>query len=253
MSQSPDPEPERPPPEGISLDELTEAFAQALGIERSAAAEPPVSSGTPGAEDAIGAPDELLAGQPGGVEPEMLADRDDPCEISPRSILEAMLFVGDRDARPLSPARAAELMRGVEPEEISTLVAELNRRYEAGGCPYQIAAEGSGYRLVLRREYHPLRNRFYGRIRQARLSQAAVDVLAIVAYQQPLTSEEVSRLRGKPSGHVLAQLVRRGLLRIEREPTRRPAARYFTTERFLRLFGLEGLGDLPQSEDLEGQ
>ena len=106
---------------------------------------------------------------------------------------------------------------------------------------------------MLREAFHPLRNRFYGRIRQARLSQAAIDVLAIVAYHQPLTSEQISRLRGKPSGHVLAQLVRRGLLRIERQQTERRTAQYFTTDRFLRLFSLEGLDDLPQSEDLEGQ
>ena len=51
----------------------------------------------------------------------------------------------------------------------------------------------------------------------------------------------------------MAQLVRRGLLRIERMQTKRRTAQYFTTDRFLKLFGLEGLEDLPQSEDLEGQ
>ena len=149
------------------------------------------------------------------------------------------------DGEPLTPARAAELMRGVAPGEIAGLVDELNARYEADGRPYTIVSEGSGYRLRLRPEFAPLRNRFYGKMREVRLSQAAVDILAIVAYQQPLTAEQINKLRGKPSGHVLSQLVHRQLLRIERTGPRR-TAQYYTTERFLRLFGLDSLDDLPR-------
>ena len=125
----------------------------------------------------------------------------------------------------------------------------MNRRYAARGAPYRIVGEGDGYRLTLRREFHPLRNRFYGRIREARLSQAAIDVLALVAYQQPITGEKIGRLRGKPSSHVLAHLVRRGLLRIERPDPKRRTPHYYTTDRFLRLFNLQSLDDLPRSED----
>jgi segregation and condensation protein B len=164
-----------------------------------------------------------------------------------------MLFVGNRDGEPLSSARAADLMRGVEAEEIPRLVQELNDRYATDGCPYHVIKEGSGYRLALRKAYHSVRNRFYGRVREARLSQAAIDVLAIVAYRQPLTAEEIARLRGKPSGHVLAQLVRRGLLRIQRKQAKRKMAQYFTTDRFLKLFSLDSLDDLPRSEDLDRQ
>ena len=253
MSQTPDRPSESPQPSGISLNELTEAFAQAMGVDRGSPAEPRSSSAESAAEEAVPVSDERPPDQPGQTEPEASAEEDDPCEISPRTILEAMLFVGNRDGQPLAAKRAAELMRGVEPEEIAGLADELNRRYAANGCPYQVASDGPGYRLVLCEAFHPLRNRFYGRIRQARLSQAAIDVLAIVAYHQPLTSEQITRLRGKPGGHVLAQLVRRGLLRIERTQTKRRTAQYFTTDRFLRLFSLEGLDDLPQSEDLEGQ
>ncbi|NQU25829.1 MAG: SMC-Scp complex subunit ScpB [Candidatus Nealsonbacteria bacterium] len=123
----------------------------------------------------------------------------------------------------------------------------------ANGCPYRAVREGGGYRLALHKAFHGLRNRFYGRVREARLSQAAVDVLALVAYHQPVDSEQISRMRGKPGSHVLSQLVRRGLLRIERpDPTRRTAT-YWTTDRFLELFSLETLEDLPQSEDLQRQ
>jgi segregation and condensation protein B len=105
--------------------------------------------------------------------------------------------------------------------------------------------------LGLTRQFDWLRSKVLGRTREARLSQAAIDVLAIVAYEQPLTAEDVSRLRGIPSNHVLAQLVRRQLLRIERSAGKPGTARYYTTERFLELFGLESLEDIPQSEELE--
>jgi segregation and condensation protein B len=137
----------------------------------------------------------------------------------------------------------------VQADEIPPLIDELNRRYAADNCPYEIAGEGDGCRLTLRREHHPLRNRFYGRIREARLSQAAIDVLALVAYQQPIAGEKVGRLRGRPSSHVLAHLVRRGLLRIERPDAKRRTPHYHTTDRFLRLFDLQSLDDLPRSED----
>ena len=129
------------------------------------------------------------------------------------------------------------------------LVRDLNRGYAAGGCPYEIVGEGDGYRLVLRREHDALRNRFFGRIRETRLSQPAIDVLALVAYQQPITAEQVRQQRDKPSSHILAHLVRRGLLRIERPDPKRRTAHYHTTDRFSKLFNLQSLDDLPRSED----
>jgi segregation and condensation protein B len=253
MAEGLDTTPEHSPQEGISLDELAQAFAQVMeaGPRLRASGQPLTPDEQQTAEAASAA--ETDAG-PGEQPPEITAEpenADDACPISPRSILEAMLFVGDRDGQPLTAARAAELMRGVEPGEVPRLVDELNQQYAAGGAPYQVAEDGAGYRLTLRPAFRPLRDRLLGRMREARLSQAAIDVLAIVAYQQPLTGEQISRLRGKPSGHVLAQLVHRRLLRIQRQPNKRHTADYYTTDRFLELFGLETLADLPQSEDLD--
>jgi len=246
MVETPQPEPE-PPQQGISLDELAEAFAQVMGTAPADKSEPR----EPAAAESDEPGDQQRGDQPAEPEPGP-AEQHDPCPLSPRTILEAMLFVGNRDGRPLSAARAAELMRDVKPDEISALVDELDRGYAANGCPYRIVSEGAGYRLALRKAFHPLRNRFYVRIREARLSQGAIDVLAIVAYQQPLTSEQIGRLRGKPSSHVLAQLVRRGLLRVQRQDPQKPrTAQYFTTDRFLKLFGLRSLDDLPHSEELQ--
>lgn len=254
MSQAPDPPNEPTGEQGISLDALAQAFAQAMG----AAPKP-----EPGAETEPLVQQRAEAERPGRAEADWAepaqvpdptgepADANDPCPLSPRAILEAMLFVGNREGQPLLARRAAELMRGVQPEEVPALIEELDSRYAAHGCPYHIAREGKGYRLTLRAAFHPVRNQFYGRIREARLSQAAVDVLALIAYQQPLTSEQVSRLRGKPSGHILVQLVHRGLLQVERDASRPRTALYRTTDRFLSLFGLESLEDLPRSEELE--
>jgi segregation and condensation protein B len=173
----------------------------------------------------------------------------DVCPVTPKSILEAMLFVGSPHNEPLTSSQVAGMMRGVRPQEIEAYVTELNEAYREQGCPYQIVSEGAGYRMVLRDEFASLRDKFYHRIKEARLSQSAVDVLAIVAYRQPMTREQVDALRGKPSGGVLSQLVRRQLLRIERSSEAARQPHYRTTERFLKLFGLQNLAELPQSQD----
>jgi segregation and condensation protein B len=276
MARQPASNPEPEPQQGISLEELADAFAQVMGkaprprTEKSA--EPaahdtrsPRDAGADGSEE-IGASSESLP-PPGEEEPgeqaiprQILPASDssaptatvaeeDACQISPKSLFEAMLFVGNRENRPLTAGKAAELMRDVAPEEIPAIVDELNAGYESGNRPYHVVAEGDGYRLTLRKAFHPVRNKLYGKIREARLSQAAIDVLALVAYKQPVTGEDVGKLRGKPSSHILAQLVRRGLLRLERPADNPRRPHYFTTERFMRLFNLDSLEDLPRSEE----
>ncbi len=252
--------PDEPP---VSLDALRAAYAEALGKSPARGRTLPAggfASGSAGPGSTRGASEQHAAqGHPGAMGAgEELADSEadtsagvDACPINALSILEALLFVGCPGGEPLRPERAAQLMRGVAPEEIPDLAAELNRRYAAGGCPYHVVLEGAGYRLRLRPEYWGLRDRVLGRSRQARLSQAAVETLAIVAYRQPITADEVNRLRGVPSGAVLSHLVRRRLLRLERPAHAPRKAFYRTTERFLALFGLKSLADLPQSEEAE--
>ncbi len=224
-----------PEPGGLSLDQLSEALAGMLGD----------------GDDPYQTPALLSPAEAQSESDVDAASADDACEITPRSILEAMLFVGHPQNEPLSSKQVAALMRGVRPREIDHLVRALKREYLDRNCPYTIVAEGAGYRMKLRDEFAPLRDKFYGKVRQARLSQAAIEVLAAVAYNQPLTADEISRLRGMPSGHILLQLVRRRLLRIERGQQRPRTSHYRTTDRFLELFGLTSLDDLPRSPDLE--
>jgi segregation and condensation protein B len=81
-----------------------------------------------------------------------------------------------------------------------------------------------------------------------------VEVLSLVAYHEPLTVDDVNRFRGKPSGHILSQLVRRKLLRLEHVgEKKRGKVRYYTTPRFLKLFHLQSLAELPRSDDLQHQ
>jgi segregation and condensation protein B len=237
---------QEPDDAGLSLEELGQAYAALMtqGTDPYEASPPAPATAEAPADDETPAttgdePLEVIAG-----------DDERAADVTPLTILEAMLFVGHPLGEPLTSQQIAGLMRGVRPAEIDELVQELNEGYERDGSVYTIASIGAGYRLQLRAEWGPIRDRFYGRVKEARLSQSAVDVLAIVAYQQPISGEEVERLRGKPSGGVLSQLVRRDLLGLDR-PEPKAAPLYHTTARFLDLFGLDSLSELPQS--LEGE
>jgi segregation and condensation protein B len=219
---------------GLSLEDLSEAYAQLI----------------------IGGADPYQAEETDEDEPDQedLIDQGTGAghvEVTPRTILEAMLFVGSSNNDPLSPRVVAGLMRGVSPREIDELVRELNEIYQAEACPYHIVSVGAGYTMQLRPEFARLRDKFYGRVREAKLSQPAIDVLAMVAYRQPITRDEVNELRGQSSGALLSQLVRRELLRIERTEENPQKPLYRTTDRFLDLFGMASIDELPQSQEFD--
>jgi segregation and condensation protein B len=228
---------------GLSLEDLGQAYAAALN--RGSVPyedEPPPTPET--AQNQADADAPTLIDEP---LPPPASDAD--CDLSPQSILEAMLFVGHPLGEPLSAKQVSSLMRGVLPEEIDDLVRDLNEQYATEGCPYRVVSSGPGYRLELRDEFASLREHFYGRVREAKLSQAAIDTLAIVAYHQPVGLKEIDQLRGKPSGNILGQLVRRQLVKLERNPEKPRESQYSTTARFLDLFGIDSLDDLPRSTD----
>ena len=232
---------------GISLEEIGQAYAALLN-QGDVPYEEPVLAMPPAQLEATEEEERLAE----FAEPrESPSVADEACELSPKSILEAMLFVGHPLNEPLLPSQVAALMRGVTVAEINELVRELNEQYTAEHCPYTIVAEGAGYRLTLHEDFADLRERFYGRVKEARLSQAAIDTLSLVAYHQPVTQKQIDDLRAKPSGGLLSQLVRRQLILLERSPENRKETLYRTTSRFLDLFGLTSLDDLPRSQDIE--
>jgi len=223
----------------------------AAGTAKGVATEGGASEDT-ASENTLPIADQIAAGADVSVSAEEPVDQPvDGPDLNPRSIVEAMLFVGHPKNEPLTSQRIAGLMRGVRPAEIDELVRELNSQYQQRGCPYSIRSEGAGYRLVVDDEHAGLRQRLAGRTREARLSQAAIEVLALVAYNGAISSEQISAIRGRSSGGILTQLVRRQLLRIQRSPENRREANYSTTERFLQLFGLESLADLPRGQEVE--
>jgi segregation and condensation protein B len=162
-------------------------------------------------------------------------------------IVEALLFIG---GAPLSVVGACEAVRGLTPEQFTECVAALNRDYREQGRPYRIQLREHGYKLVLRPAFRAVRERLYGSTREARLSQPALDALSLVAYRQPVTRQEVDSLRGADSLGLLRQLVRLGLIAVQRGDHQTEVC-YGTTTRFLSLMGLRNLDDLPRTQDLQ--
>ncbi len=177
------------------------------------------------------------------------ASPEQPPAVLPRQILEACLFVG-------GDALTAKKLRGVlrgefSVEYIERELDELNTLYTSEGRPYEIRHGDGGYRLTLREDFERIRNKAYGLgPKEVRLSQEALEVLAVVAYRQPITAAAIEEL-GKPgSGAVLRQLLRRELIAVERQPDQPRDVAYLTTPRFLSLFGIRSLDELPRHEQV---
>ncbi len=189
------------------------------------------------------------------VEPEDdLGDiADDAGPVTPQMIVEGLLFVGAEDGRPLASDEMAAHIRNSSATEVDRLVTELNAAYDADGSPYEIVSSPAGHRMQLREPFRPLAERCRGQARAAKLTPAALEVLSIVAYRQGTTADEIHRLRGVQSYPILAQLVRRGLVSVQRPSTAPRTPRYVTTERFNRLFSVASPADLPHAGDLDDQ
>jgi segregation and condensation protein B len=165
-----------------------------------------------------------------------------------RRILEAMLFLG---GAPLKFESAASAIRGLTAEQFREVIDGLNRDYRQQGRPYRIQLREQGCELVLLSRFRGVFDRLYGSMREARLSPSALDVLALVAYRQPITKLEVESLRGAESSSSLRQLVRLGLIAVQRGEADQREVTYGTTPRFLALFQLRSLEDLPRTQDLQ--
>lgn len=167
--------------------------------------------------------------------------------IGPRQILEAALFVGGIE---LTGEKLASLLKGeFTAESVGRLIDDLNRRYQIEQRPYEIRHEEQLYRLALRPEFEPLRRRVYGLgPKEIKLSQEALEILSLIAYRQPISRASIESLREGNAGNVLRQLVRRKLIALERNGE---DAEYVTTDRFLDVFGLANLSELPRAESLE--
>jgi segregation and condensation protein B len=164
------------------------------------------------------------------------------------ALLEAALLAAEE---PLTARRLAALAGLADAAEARQLVARLQGLYEADGTAYQVVELAGGYQLLTRPEFHP----WLARLRRAgsgeQLTAAARETLAIVAYRQPIPRADVEAIRGVQSGEVLRQLMEKGLVRLagHDDSLGRPLL-YATTRKFLQVFGLKSLRDLPQAEGL---
>jgi len=162
--------------------------------------------------------------------------------------VEAILFTSDS---PLSAARIAEVAALSGQRAVKDAVALLNARSQRDGAAFRIEAIAGGYQMLTLPAYRDVIARLMRDRSESRLSQAAMETLAIVAYRQPILRADIESIRGVACGEVLRGLLERQLIRItgRAEVLGRPML-YGTTRRFLETFGLGGLDDLPKVEEL---
>jgi segregation and condensation protein B len=164
-----------------------------------------------------------------------------------RRSVEALVLASPE---PVSAARLAELIPYAKPAAVRERVEELNAEYEAQGRSFRIESAAGGYQMRTLPEFADLVQRLQP-LRPLRLSRAALETLAIVAYRQPITRAEIEHVRGVDVGAVLKSLLERRLVRLagHREVPGRPML-YGTSRRFLEVFGLDKLDDLPRLRDV---
>ncbi len=223
--------------EGLSLEELGQAYAEVVARSDDSPARSNDVNDFPVAEESI-------------------HDSSDKAELdavpSLSSIIEGALFIGHPDGRAIRDSELAALMRDVSVEDVAEEIDRLNELYKINHQAFEIIRDDLGIRLGVASDLETVRRAFYGKVREATLTQGAVEVLSLVAYQPGITGEKVQDQRGRDSASLLSQLVRRRLLEQRRTVNadgKKTVATYFPTERFLHLFGLESLTDLPQVEE----
>lgn len=174
-------------------------------------------------------------------------DEPDQRPVTALQVLEALLFVG---GDPLPAKRLAETLGGsTTPETVSEYLDQLNACYAQAGRPYEVILGEGGYRLALKPEFESVRRRVYGQgPKEVKLNQEALELLAFIAYQQPVTAAKIEELDKKGSSAIIRQLLRRQLIQLHRNE-QTSEDEYRTTKRFLELFGLASIHDLPQAID----
>lgn len=160
-----------------------------------------------------------------------------------KQIVENLLFITDR---PLKPSRIAEVVETVNAKRVLEIIQELAKEYEDTGRSIRILEIGGGYQMCTKPEYGRWVRRLYNEKMTTRLSNAALETLAIIAYKQPVTRAEMEMIRGVDVAAPLDRLLERGLVRVlgKRDTIGRPMV-YGTTDEFLRLFGLNKISELP--------
>ena len=163
-----------------------------------------------------------------------------------KSALESMLYVW---GEPLSIKAAADVL-GIEYDQVKELFVELKNEYENDGRGLRIRQINRSFQMVTAAENAIFIKRLCTPVKSSKLSQAALEVLAIIAYKQPVTKAEIEAIRGVRADRVVEGLMKRSLV-ADKEGIGRPII-YGTTDVFLKQFGFSSISELPPFQDLEG-
>ena len=165
-----------------------------------------------------------------------------------KNILESLLFAADE---PLSIDRLKTIVTGAESQELREALEELAADYERRQGGFFLKEVAGGYQIRTRPEYKEYIKRLL-QPRPLRLSKPALETLAIIAYKQPVIRSDVEHIRGVDCGGVLRVLLERKFIRVlgRKEIPGRPLI-YATTKRFLEVFDLKNLKDLPTPKEIE--
>lgn len=169
-------------------------------------------------------------------------------ELDRRGVVEALLFVAEE---PLPLARLQEVLADEDPAATEATVRELAQRLEEKGRGLMVQEVAGGFRLTTRTEAHPWIQRLQ-QVKPTKLSRAALETLAIIAYKQPITRAEIEAIRGVAVEGVMRTLLERGLIRMlgRKAEAGRPIL-YGTSAAFLEHFGFKDLGDLPSLKEID--
>jgi len=175
-----------------------------------------------------------------------VADGDDPETKAAR--LEAVLFLA---REPISTRKLAKLAKLADGTEARTLLKQLQRRYDQRSSALQVVDVAGGVQLLTRPQLADWIRRLHGGAAEMRFSGPALETLSVVAYQQPVVRAEIETIRGVQCGEILRVLMERDLLRIvgRSEELGRPFL-YGTTKKFLQVFGLQRLDQLPSVDQI---
>ncbi len=169
-------------------------------------------------------------------------------ELSTERVIEAVLFAADSA---LTLPKIVSILGVASARDVRKHIESLNERYEKDGAAFRIEKIAGGYQMLTLPAYNTWVRRLKQSRQDSKLSQAALETLAVVAYKQPVVRADIEAIRGVAVGEMLNRLRELGLIKIvgRAEDVGRPML-YGTTRRFLEVFGLSDLGDLPQVEEL---
>lgn len=174
--------------------------------------------------------------------------QDQIVETTVESVVEAVLFASDE---PLSAARLANIVE-TDTKQIRDHIESLNEKYRANNNAFRIEQIAGGFQMLTLSPYNHWLKKLLRVRSDSRLSAAAMETLAIIAYKQPVMRADIEVIRGVAAGEVIRSLSYKGLVKIvgRAEVLGRPML-YGTTKRFLEVFGLNTLKDLPKVEELK--